>query len=155
VLASGPGSARERCQPVLDAIGSRTLWLGEAGAGTRLKLVVNTWILGLVGALASTIALARTLGVAPEQFLGTIEGSPMGTAYARTKGNLMAAGEYPTSFSLTLADKDVRLAMAAAAAGGADLPLLRVVDDLCREAIERGLGDADMAAIYEATRPGS
>src|SRR6266508_2635835 len=93
VLASGPGSARERCQPVLDAIGSRTLWLGEAGAGTRLKLVVNTWILGL--------------------------------------------------------------AMAAAAAGGADLPLLRVVDDLCREAIERGLGDADMAAIYEATRPGS
>src|SRR6266545_3070259 len=139
----------------LTVLASRTLWLGEAGAGTRLKLVVNTWILGLVGALASTIALARTLGVAPEQFLGTIEGSPMGTAYARTKGNLMAAGEYPTSFSLTLADKDVRLAMAAAAAGGADLPLLRVVDDLCREAIERGLGDADMAAIYEATRPGS
>src|SRR6266511_2108591 len=157
MLADGEAIEATMAGPsgALAAIGSRTLWLGEAGAGTRLKLVVNTWILGLVGALASTIALARTLGVAPEQFLGTIEGSPMGTAYARTKGNLMAAGEYPTSFSLTLADKDVRLAMAAAAAGGADLPLLRVVDDLCREAIERGLGDADMAAIYEATRPGS
>src|SRR6266508_2855714 len=154
MLADGEAIEATMAGPsgALDAIGSRTLWLGEAGAGTRLKLVINTWILGLVGALASTIALARTLGVAPEQFLGTIEGSPMGTAYARTKGNLMAAGEYPTSFSLTLADKDVRLAMAAGAAG---LPLLRVVDDLCREAIERGLGDADMAAIYEATRPGS
>lgn len=63
MLASGPEGARQRCGPVFDAIGSRTIWLGEAGAGTRLKLVVNTWIIGLLGALASTIALARALGV--------------------------------------------------------------------------------------------
>jgi 3-hydroxyisobutyrate dehydrogenase len=152
VLASGPEAARERCQPLFDAIGSRTLWLGEAGAGTRLKLVVNTWIMGLLGALASTIALARALGLDPQQFLDTIEGSAMGSAYARLKGDMMAAGEYPTSFSVTLAEKDVRLALEAAAEHDADLPLLRVIDDLLREAMERGLGGADMAAIHEATR---
>ncbi|HZD37371.1 MAG TPA: NAD(P)-dependent oxidoreductase [Actinomycetes bacterium] len=152
VLASGPQAARERCRPLFDAIGSRTLWLGEAGAGTRLKLVVNAWLMGLLGTLASTVALARALGLDPQQFLGTIEGSPIGSAYARLKGDMMVAGDYPTSFSVTLAEKDVRLALEAAAEQGADLPLLRVTDDLFREAIERGLGAADMAAIHEVTR---
>ncbi len=153
VLASGPETARERCEPVFDAIGSRTIWLGQAGAGTRLKLVVNTWLNGILAALASTIALARALDVDPEQFLSTIEGSPLGTAYARMKGDLMIAGDYPTSFTVTLAAKDVRLALEAAAEHGADLPVLRVIADLYRDAIDRGLGGADMAAIYEATRP--
>lgn len=155
VLASGPEWARERCQPVFDAIGSRTRWLGEAGAGTRLKLVVNTWLYGLMAALASAIALARALGVDPERFLETIEGGPMGPPYARVKGNLMIARDYPTSFAVKLAAKDVRLALEAAAEHGADLPVVRVIGDLYREAIERSLGDADMAAIYEATRPRS
>lgn len=153
VLASGPERALQRCEPVFDAIGARTLRLGEAGAGTRLKLVVNSWIIGLLGALASTIALARSLGVDPEQFLATIEGGAMGSAYARIKGDLMAAGDYPTSFAVTLAQKDTRLALEAAARHGTDLPLLRVVDGLFDEAIARGLGGADMAAVYEATRP--
>ena len=155
VLASGPEAARQRCGPVFDAIGSRTIWLGEAGAGTRLKLVVNTWLHGLMGALATTIALARALGVDPERFLGTIEGGPMGPVYARIKGDLMVAGNYPTSFSVALAAKDVRLALEAAAEGSADLPVLRAIADLYRDAIDQGLGGADMAAIYEATRPRS
>src|SRR5437763_4358657 len=49
VLASGPENQHERCQPVFDAVGKRTVWLGEAGAGTRLKVAVNSWIVGVVG----------------------------------------------------------------------------------------------------------
>jgi 3-hydroxyisobutyrate dehydrogenase len=154
VLASGPEDARERCQPLFDAIGSRTLWVGEAGAGTRLKLVVNTWITGLLASLASTIALAGALDVDPEQFLGTIEGGPMGPPYARLKGDLMKAGDYPTSFSVTLAAKDVRLAMEAAAARGLDLPLLRVIARQFAAAADLGFRESDMAAIYEAARRG-
>jgi 3-hydroxyisobutyrate dehydrogenase len=155
VLASGPEDARERCQPLFDAIGSRTIWVGEAGCGTRLKLVVNTWLIGLLGSLASTIALARALDVDPERFLGTIEGGPLGPAYARLKGDMMKAGDYPTSFSVTLAAKDVRLAREAAAAASLDLPLLRVIAAQFAAAADLGLGDADMAAIYEAARRGA
>jgi 3-hydroxyisobutyrate dehydrogenase len=154
VLASGPEDARERCQPLFDAIGSRTLWVGEAGAGTRLKLVVNTWITGLLASLASTIALAGALDADPEQFLGTIEGGPMGPPYARLKGDLMQAGDYPTSFSVTLAAKDVRLAMEAAAARGLDLPLLRVIAGQFAAAGDLGFRESDMAAVYEAARRG-
>src|SRR4051794_15486868 len=62
VLASGPEGARHRCDPVFDAVGKKTVWLGEAGAGTRMKLVVNAWLVTLVEGLAETVALAEALG---------------------------------------------------------------------------------------------
>ncbi len=54
VLASGPDDARQRVQPVFDAIGKKTMWVGDAGAGSRLKLVTNNWILAVVEATAET-----------------------------------------------------------------------------------------------------
>src|SRR3712207_6922011 len=42
----------DRCAPFFDAIGRRTLRLGPVGAGTRLKLVANDWIVGAVALLA-------------------------------------------------------------------------------------------------------
>lgn len=78
VLASGPKEVREKCEPVFGAVGSKTVWLGEAGAGSRLKLVVNNWIVGLLGVLAETVALARATGVDPAKFLEVIEGGPLG-----------------------------------------------------------------------------
>jgi 3-hydroxyisobutyrate dehydrogenase len=52
VLASGPGDALDRAQPVFDAIGSKTVRLGpEAGGVSRMKLVASAW----------TVALAETL----------------------------------------------------------------------------------------------
>ena len=62
VLASGPEGVRERCEPVFGAVGSKTVWLAEAGEGSRLKLVLNNWIVGLPGVLAETVAFARRWG---------------------------------------------------------------------------------------------
>jgi 3-hydroxyisobutyrate dehydrogenase len=153
VFASGPDQARERCAPLFGAIATRTMWIGPAGAGTRLKLVVNTWLNGLLSALAETIALAEAIGADPERFLEAIEGGPMGAAYARLKGSLMISGEYPTSFTVDLALKDVRLALEAAAERGLELAALRTIAGLYGKAIELGRGGDDMAAIYEAVRP--
>src|SRR5581483_2975281 len=44
VLGSGPDDLQDRLQPILDAIGRRTMWVGAAGAGSRLKVIVNAWI---------------------------------------------------------------------------------------------------------------
>jgi 3-hydroxyisobutyrate dehydrogenase len=65
VLESGPEEARPRVQPVFDAIGHRTIRVGEAGAGSRLKLVINSWVVAVVAAGAETIALAEGLGLDP------------------------------------------------------------------------------------------
>src|SRR6476659_567988 len=69
VLASGPEEVRPRVGPLFDAIGSRTLWVGPAGAGYRLKLAANAWGLTVVEGIAESLALARALGLDPALFL--------------------------------------------------------------------------------------
>jgi 3-hydroxyisobutyrate dehydrogenase len=109
LLASGPDQAREQLAPVLDALGTKTLWLGEAGAGSRLKMACNAWLFMITAGAAQSIALARALGVDPHQFLAAIEGGPLDTPYAHVKGAQMIDGEFPVSFGLTGATKDARL----------------------------------------------
>ncbi len=153
VLASGPEDVREKCEPVFEAVGAKTLWLGEAGAGSRLKLVVNNWIVGLLGALAETISLARATGVDPESFLETIEGGPLGLPYAQMKGKMMIEEDFPTSFSAKLARKDAGLVLEAASTEGLHLALAEAVAARFDQAIEAGHGDEDMAAIFAAIKP--
>jgi 3-hydroxyisobutyrate dehydrogenase len=153
VLASGPEEARERCAPVFDAVGRKTMWVGEAGAGSRLKLVVNTWILSVVEGLAETIGLSRALGVDPAGFFEAVEGGPLAMAYADVKGGAMIADEFlPPSFPLSLARKDADLVLEAAA--DLELPVARAVAEQLARAEEQGLGNEDMAAVARLSSPG-
>jgi len=153
VLASGPEEVRERSEAVFEPMASKVLWLGEAGAGSRLKLVVNNWIVGLLGVLAETISLAEATGVKPERFLETIEGGPLGLPYAQMKGNMMIEEQFPASFSLKLARKDAALVLDAARANGLEMVVAEAVAARFDDAISSGHGDEDMAAVYQATKP--
>jgi 3-hydroxyisobutyrate dehydrogenase len=153
VLASGPEEVRERSEAVFEPMASKVVWLGEAGAGSRLKLVVNNWIVGLLGVLAETISLAEATGVDPERFLETIEGGPLGLPYAQMNGNMMIEERFPTSFSLKLARKDAALVLDAARANGLEMSVAEAVAVRFDDAISSGHGDEDMAAVYEATKP--
>ena len=153
VLASGPDEVRTRCEPVFGAVGRETLWLGEAGEGSRLKLVLNNWIVGLVGVLAETVAFARATEVDPARFLQTIEGGPLGLPYAQIKGKMMIEEDFPTSFSARLARKDAGLVLDAAEAHGLSMRVAAAVAARFDEAIGAGHGEEDMAVVYEAARP--
>jgi 3-hydroxyisobutyrate dehydrogenase len=146
VLASGPGDLRDRCDPLFSAIGSRTFWLGPAGAGTRMKLVTNAWLVGLVAALAESVVLAEALTVEPSMFLEIIDGSPIGAPYAQVKGRSMVERDFTPSFALKLARKDVGLVLEAAERAGIDPNIARAVARQFDNAIEMGHGDEDLAA---------
>jgi 3-hydroxyisobutyrate dehydrogenase len=154
VLASGPDDAIERCEPLFRAIGQRTVRVGPAGRGTRLKLAVNAWVLALTQGTAEAVALGKGLGVDLEQMLEALDGSPTDSPYFRMKSKLMADGEYPASFTLRLAAKDAALMAEAAAQAGVDLPLIRTVARRLAEGVEAGYGDEDMAATYRLSAPG-
>lgn len=151
VLASGPADALERAQPVFDVVGARTVALGEAGEGTRLKLVINAWLVILLQGLAESIAFAEAIGVDPKAFLDTIGGGPTGPPYAELKGKMMIAREFDPSFSLALARKDAALVLEAARRHDFEAPLVELVMRKMDEAIEAGHGDEDMAATFLAS----
>lgn len=150
VLASGPEELRDRCRPIFEAIGSRTLWLGPAGMGSRLKLVTNNWIAGFLGTLAETLVLAEAIGVDPARFFEAIEGGPLDAPFARIKGGMMLERNFETSFSVRLALKDARLILDAAETGGQRLKITEVVKSRYEEAIAMGHGEEDMSALFLA-----
>jgi len=140
---------------VFGAVASRVVDLGdEAGAGTRMKLVLNAWLVALVEGLAETVALAEGIGVDPRRFLDVIEGGPLFAPYAMLKGTAMIERSFEPSFPLKLAAKDAGLVVDAARAAGLDLPLPALVHAQMTRAIEAGHGDEDMAATYLASSGG-
>jgi 3-hydroxyisobutyrate dehydrogenase len=153
VLAAGKDDAVSRCEPVFEAVGSKTVRLGAVGEASRLKLVLNTWLLALVDGLAETLALAERLGLDPRLFLETIAGGPLDVAYAQLKGEAMLEQEFAPSFPARLALKDATLVLEAARAAGGELPLVDAVRERFERLVEEGYGDEDMAAVYRVERP--
>jgi 3-hydroxyisobutyrate dehydrogenase len=151
LLASGSEQARARLAPLFEAMGRKTLWLGEAGAGSRLKLVCNAWVLMLTAGVAQSIALARRLGVDPQDFFAALEGGPLASPYASVKGAAMISGEYPVSFSLTAAMKDSRLIEGALQSTALADRLIAAVTETLAVAVHRSPDPTalDMAAVIE------
>ncbi len=153
MLAAEPAGLRDRCAVVLDAVGATTTWYDAVGDASRLKLVLNAWLLGLLAALADAIRLAELVGVDPAAFLDTIDGGPLGPAYAQLKGGAMLARSYPAAFPLAMAAKDAGLVQAAVAEAGAELGVADAVAALLRRGVDAGHGNDDMAAVVEVLRP--
>jgi 3-hydroxyisobutyrate dehydrogenase len=150
VLASGPEDVRERVAPVLDAIGSRSQWVGGAGTASRLKLVANSWVLTLLEGIAEALTFAKALGLEPEQFLQAVRGGAMDAPYVQLKGNAMLTGSFDPAFALDGALKDSGLMLEAAEAAGVDVKIVEVARGYLQAASEAGHGDEDMAATYLA-----
>jgi 3-hydroxyisobutyrate dehydrogenase len=154
MLASGPEEARDRLAPVLDAVGRKTLWLGGAGAGSRLKLVCNAWVFSLLAGVAQSVALARGLGLDQRDFFSAIEGGHLDTPYAHVKGAAMAGGDYQVSFSLAGALKDNRLIREALASAAVSDRLTAGVLETMEAAADRvDPAAVDMAALIEGLAP--
>ena len=152
VLASGPQDARERVQPIFDAVGQKTIWVGEAGAGTRLKMVANAWVLTVTEGTAETLALAEGLGLDPQLFLDAIEGGALDLPYLRIKAKAIMERNFEPSFRLTLAAKDARLIEEAAQHHEIDVPLFATIRRRLAEGAQEH-GDEDFSATYWTSAP--
>nr|WP_138443160.1 NAD(P)-dependent oxidoreductase [Sinomonas susongensis] len=151
VLAGCPSDLRERVQPVFDAIGSKTVWVGELlGDGHKLKLVANSWVLSIVGATAQAVDLTKRLGLDPTLFLETISGGATDCAYAQLKGKAMIAGEFPPAFPLSGAAKDAQLIVEAMDYAGTRSAFMQSLAAQFQDAIEAGHGSEDMASVITA-----
>lgn len=153
VFVAGPSSARATTRPVLEAIGQRTVWVGEdPGAASRLKLVVNTWLINLVNSVAESLNLAEGLGLDPRQFLDAVKDGPLDTPYLQEKSEALLAGNLDPSFALSMALKDARLILKAAEESGVALDLVAASAERFARAEADGHGGQDMIATYYAGR---
>ncbi|MFC1412588.1 NAD(P)-dependent oxidoreductase [Streptacidiphilus sp. N1-12] len=154
VLAAGPQAARALADQVFEVIGARTRWLSEdaaSGAGTRLKLALNGWVLTLVNGTAEALTLAEGLGVDPRAFLELVAGGPLDTPYLQLKGRAMLDGDFSTSFTVDAGLKDALLIAAAGRNAGLTLDLAEASITRLARAQDRGHGEQDVAASWFAS----
>ena len=152
VFAAGPDAARAAVQPVFEAIGSKTVWLGpEPGTASGLKVVVNSWVLVVTAGAAEAIALARALGIDPQLFIDAVAGGPLDSPYLRTKSAAIMTGDFSPSFTAEMAAKDGRLIVEAASLAGIHVDVAAAAAERLRRAVELGHGQEDMAASYFAS----
>jgi 3-hydroxyisobutyrate dehydrogenase len=144
ILASGPPEAEAIVDPVFSAIGRKTVWLGAAGQGSALKLVVNAYMSVLIEGVAEALELAGRLGVDVAGMAEAIEGGPLDAPIADAKLHKMESGDYAPEFPLEWALKDVDLAISIA--GGVRLPLLEALSAQWHAAVEAGHGREDVSA---------
>jgi 3-hydroxyisobutyrate dehydrogenase len=126
-------------------------WVGPVGAGTRLKLVMNSWVLAITAGVAEALALAEGLGLDPQLFLSTLSGAQMDTPYAHLKGEAILKRDFTASFPAAGAAKDSGLIVAAADASGVEADVAKAVRAKFERTVDEGHGDDDMAAAYLAT----
>jgi 3-hydroxyisobutyrate dehydrogenase len=148
IFASGPDEARAPVTPLFDALGQRTIWVGAAGTGTRLKLVNNTWLAFAAEAVAASVALARRLGLPTETVVEALTGGPLVSAWQGAKLQRILKGDFSAQFALSLALKDVRLALDADNEGR--FAALGCLAHEWQLAVDQGLGGEDLTVVMRA-----
>jgi 3-hydroxyisobutyrate dehydrogenase len=144
ILASGPPAAAAAADPVFSVIGRKTVWLGEAGQGSAMKLAVNAYMSILIEGVAEALELAGRVGIDDSKLAECIEGGPLDAPLADAKLHKMERGDFAPEFPLAWALKDVDLALGAA--GDGELPLLAALSRQWRAAVDSGHGREDVSA---------
>lgn len=146
VLASGDRQRAAAVEPVFAAISKGTKWLGEAGAASKMKLVVNAWLISMVQGLSESTQMAKEFGFKPDDLWSVLDGGPLAVPYVKGKLEMMKEGTYDPQMHLTWALKDVNLALAAAK--NSELPGLNLISDVWQDAVDAGFGEKDLSVVY-------
>jgi len=148
IFASGPEETRDRVTPLFDALGQRTVWLGSVGMGTRLKLVNNTWLAFGAEAVDASVALAHQLGLETATVVDALGRGTLASPWQTAKLQRMLEGDFSPQFPLSLALKDVHLALEAAADDR--FAALASLANEWQQVVDQGLGDQDLTVMTRA-----
>jgi 3-hydroxyisobutyrate dehydrogenase len=153
LMAGGEPALFERCLPVLSALGPAPRLIGDVGRGAALKLAMNQLIAGLTSSFSLSLGLVRAEGIEVEQFMGLLRGSALyAPTFDKKLANYLSHDYGKANFPLKHLLKDVRL-FRNAQATGTDTAFIAAVEAACVRASDRGYGDQDYSALYEAFAP--
>ena len=150
VYGSGDEAAFERVRAVLEIFSRSVRYLGAFGSGSTMKLVANLLVAVHNAATAEAFALGEAAGLDPQQIYDTIRDGAGNSVIFEKRGQLMVDRAYrPATAKISMFVKDTGLIAEFADDLGLELPVLDAVRPLYDRAVERGLADADAAALLE------
>ncbi|HEX6299981.1 MAG TPA: NAD(P)-dependent oxidoreductase [Acidimicrobiia bacterium] len=153
IMVGGPVAAFRLGIPLFEAIARSHHHVGEVGAGSRMKLLVNQALTIHRMALAETLVVAEMAGLDLSATLAVLEDSLAYSKAMEVWGKRMVDGDHERPFSrLRQNGKDTRLIVEQARELGAPSNLVEVVAEALAQGESTGLGDLDNSAIVEVVR---
>ena len=149
VLAGGNDADVAEAQPIFDAVGEKTIHVGEVGKGSSLKMVINFMLAHALAGFSEAANLGERLGIDRNMMLDTLIDGPMTAPFLSGKRENFEKHEYPAQFPLELAHKDLHLIAQTAYEAGVSMPSGASVKELYAMATRAGLGKKDVSAVFE------
>jgi 3-hydroxyisobutyrate dehydrogenase-like beta-hydroxyacid dehydrogenase len=149
VVAGGPDNVLARCRPLFDAIGQKTFVISAKPSDANLvKLTGNFLVASVLESLGEAFALVRKSGIDSHRYLDIMTNSLFSAPVYKTYGSIIVDEKYSTEgFKMSLALKDMRLALAAADAKSVPMPTASLVRDHLLEGVALGHGESDWSNL--------
>ncbi|CAM5681216.1 hypothetical protein SAVIM338S_07339 [Streptomyces avidinii] len=150
VYVSGDPADLYEVRPVLEEIGSEVTHVGAPGNAAAMKLILNLLLGAQVASLAEAIAYGTSAGLDRDQLIGVVSQSGFSSMVMRFRAHLMLKRSYePAFFRSELMEKDIRIAIEAAAEYGTRMPVLDLVREQFASVVAEGDGNKDAAVLVE------
>lgn len=146
--ASGPSDAYEEVRNVLSSFTRRCEYVGELGAGTKLKLVANLLVGIHNAAVAEALTFAKSMGLDVFTVLNVLTGSAAGSRQLELRGQMMASRQFrPATATTTVFAKDVRLISEQARSVNCPVPMHSTAAQLYTSALAQGYAELDLSCV--------
>ena len=146
-MVGGPPEVVDACRQVMAAFCKTVTHVGDVGAGQTVKACNQVAVAGAMLGVADAIALAKSQGVDPRVMREVLLGSTGRSLALEKHGQRVIDGDFQPGFRARLMRKDLRIALATARAGGAQLQGAALAERLVGELCDGGRGEMDWNTV--------
>jgi glyoxylate/succinic semialdehyde reductase len=151
ILTGGDAGLSGRMEPLLLAMGSRVIHMGDTGMAAHMKLIVNQVMGTILCVFAEGSLAGMEAGLSAEKILSVLQNSAVACPAIQLKGpDMLGERVFTPNFPLKHAHKDMRLAVETGKAMGIPAPVTKAACDLFGAARDKGFGDRDLSAVVRA-----
>lgn len=148
MMVGGDAAVLEKVHPVLDAMATRIVHIGEVGTGQATKAVNQIMGAGINQAVTEALAFAKAQNLPMDKVIDVISSGASGNWFLQHRGFSMTEGAYPAGFKVALHHKDLAICERMGESAGVSLPLTTQTRLDYEQLMADGFGDCDISALY-------
>jgi 3-hydroxyisobutyrate dehydrogenase len=147
VMCGGDPATFAKVEPVMKAFSKQITLIGEVGSGQLAKSVNQICIAGVVQGVAEGLHFARANGLDEAKVIEAISAGAAQSWQMQNRWKTMVDGKFDFGFAVDWMRKDLRIALDAARATKASLPLTALVDQFYADIQADGHGRWDTSSL--------
>ncbi|MZG31533.1 MAG: NAD(P)-dependent oxidoreductase [Nitrospinae bacterium] len=149
LMCGGKEPVFKQALPILEALSSKSLYVGPAGEAAKVKALVNMVMNCNTAALAEGLGLGSALGLDLTLLRKVFSETGAASRVLETDGEDMQIRDHDCYFSAEHAAKDSGIALNLANSEGLKLPVAQATFEQYRRLVDAGKGELDKSGVAE------